>query len=324
MRDAILLVTDSDTPGESEDPPLVFLLWGQSNATAIGQWSDLAAGSDEIPANVKFWYGGSWTDVVQGSTFGPEVGIAKTLGLYSGFRDRQIRIIRYAVGGTGLPAWDPTWTEEEAAITDNVSRGPLYTYMATNIGNALAALGDYEWGGMFGIQGERDSIFSQAASEYDTRLAEFFAAIRSDYSATMKIVFCRIKAPVGTYPYVETVRAKQAAYDGNANEAVIDTDDFVRDDGVHIDSMGIMHLGIQFAGKYLAKFQEGMTVAMAGKILVIDDDALMDLNFLAIDRVRGTIGLTELRKDLLQDALTYQVNELDLNHLTLPIETWPI
>ena len=100
--------------GEQKKPVKVFLLAGQSNMVGSGQAKALKAPYDAPCTEVLYWSAGEkkWVPLspqaVSGrGRFGPEISFGHTLA--SVMPDDDIRLVKYAAGGTALyNDWAPT------------------------------------------------------------------------------------------------------------------------------------------------------------------------------------------------------------------------
>ena len=174
-------------------PLQVFVLSGQSNMVGWGNSLELDSvarfGHDQ-----RLWMfeDGAWRPLkphrrpsnaqrtqwgIKEFTFGPEIGFAHAIA--AAWPGRRIGIVKQAVGGTGIMAWAPEWNEEDAAITGDAAKGPLYAKL---VGKAQAALNaeSVELRGFLWLQGAKDMRDVRAASRYADNLAELAAALRRD------------------------------------------------------------------------------------------------------------------------------------------------
>jgi hypothetical protein len=237
-------------------PPLVFVLSGKSNMVGQGARTDeLSAEQRKLPANVRFFYMGRETSLDARHYFGPEVAMA--LRLAASCPDREIWLIKYAVGGTSLYAWSPEWSEEKALAVRNEKAGPLYPKL---IGTISEITGDQavEYAGFFWMQGEQDSKFDFAAAAYAQNFTQFAEAVRSDLKAPdMPVFTAQIDPAVEYHRYVSQVRAAQEKLGKTGlRMRMVSTEGFVRNDAAHFDSASQLLLGERFAQAWLEYVKE--------------------------------------------------------------------
>lgn len=132
-------------------------------------------GADNVPING----GGN----AAGATFGPELGIARTLK--SAMPTENIRIIKFTKGGSNLDDYsnDPLnqWQSDLAETN-------LYDRMLTTVDAAIASAGangdTLDLAGMFWLQGEGDAYRTSSASiagDYGSHLSNLIDNFRSNY-----------------------------------------------------------------------------------------------------------------------------------------------
>ena len=103
---------------------MVFILSGQSNMRGVGKTQELSPELKELPKNLEYYSNGRKADFAKQKTFGPEVSFGHTLA--KTFPKLRIILIKFAVGGTSLYAWEKDWKKERAQITKNQGSGSLY------------------------------------------------------------------------------------------------------------------------------------------------------------------------------------------------------
>ncbi|QNN22013.1 sialate O-acetylesterase [Planctomycetales bacterium ZRK34] len=245
-------------------PVKVFFLGGQSNMVGQGANADLSTLAPTLngtQGDVVIWHNGDdnsnttsgWVKLApgqgrSGSEFGPELALGRALA--DAYPDYQIALVKHAVGGTNLDVeWNPN------------GPGPLYSGFLESVSNALGALDadglNYDIGGMFWMQGERDSRFTDMAANYQDNLLDLIAAVRSEAGvADLPFVIGRISEnlPDATYTEEDIVRAAMDAIAaGDDQVGLVDTDSFgLKSDSVHFNSAGQLALGEAFAAQYLA------------------------------------------------------------------------
>ena len=174
-------------------PVQLFLLSGQSNMVGWGNSLELDSvarfGHDR---RLLMFEGGAWRPLkphkppsrsqrerwnLTEFTFGPEIGFAHALA--EAWPNKRIGIVKQAVGGAGVMAWAPQWSEADADITRDARKGSVYREL---LGKALAArkAGDVEIRGFLWLQGGKDMRDLRAAGRYAENLERLIAALRRD------------------------------------------------------------------------------------------------------------------------------------------------
>lgn len=164
----------------------VYFLMGQSNAEAFAIPAEtLDQSLLQFPANVVMYHRvyGPVTDLSPLPRYGVEAIMARTLG--EAYPYDQIVIIKWAIGGTSMMAWKPDWNFEDAELTENGIRGPLYK-RATTFAKGTIGDADVRYCGLVFIQGERDG-----QSEWDIRVVK-------EYYDNMVNMIYRMRQDFGT------------------------------------------------------------------------------------------------------------------------------
>lgn len=239
-----------DDDSSHDDNKKIFVLAGQSNMVGYGLTSLIPEESYYAPGNVTLYDGGVRTELLLGAQFGPEVTFAQERA--GALPEEDIVLIKYAVPGTSLLAWDPDWTWAEAKITENEWHGPLYDHLMEFI---CSAIGDeeVEYCGMLWMQGERDASYPEAAPLYEENLAYLIERIRSDLgNPNLPFIYGQINPPEWLSPAVEEVRAAQAEIERAVHcTKMISTEGLSKHiDGVHYDARGLLELGRRFDRGY--------------------------------------------------------------------------
>jgi hypothetical protein len=231
--------------------PYVFVLSGQSNMLGQGTTAELTGDLSTLPPTVQLFVDGEPALFTDRRSFGPEVTFAHEMA--RAWPDRNIVLLKYAVGGTSLLAWAPEWSEAQAELTANANAGPLYSQlMAAVRGPALGP--SARFAGLLWMQGERDARYLTVGPDYLANLGTFVAAVRADLDEPdLPLLLGLVNPPPERYPAADVVRAQQlAAPDELAMTAVIDTAGVTkRDDDLHYDTAGQLELGRRFAQAYL-------------------------------------------------------------------------
>ena len=124
----------------------VVILAGQSNMAGHGELDELDDAA--LPSNARLF------DLnPMENSFGPEVGFARKW-----MRRRpadELWLVKYAVGGSSMLAWQPDWTAENAALTHDEAKGPLYARLMKHTRQALGDA-DCRIAGCLWMQGESE------------------------------------------------------------------------------------------------------------------------------------------------------------------------
>lgn len=230
----------------------VFVLAGQSNMVGAAGAEELPAEHREPPENVLLYTGGQWGPLKPRGNWGPEIAFGHELA--DAMPEERIGLIKYAVGGTGLPAWLPGWTAERAATTDNEAAGPLYRNLREAIEHALRHRRATAVGVLW-MQGERDSRFRPAGRNYRRNLELLIESLREDLgNERLPFILGRVNPPADRdYDYRDEVRrAQERVADEDEYARLVGTDDLPkRDDGLHYNAAGLAGLGRRLAGAWL-------------------------------------------------------------------------
>ncbi len=167
---------DSNTMQVST-PIKVLILLGQSNMVG-------AARADEFPPEMAassdrrlILTDAGWIPLVPGPQNGPEISLAYELA--QAWPEETIGIIKVAVGGTGIRAFVPDWSQELADITWDGHKGSLYEQVKARIDQA-ASTSKVEFIGVVWKQGGKDSWSAETAEGYLEYLRSIIEALRLD------------------------------------------------------------------------------------------------------------------------------------------------
>ena len=276
----------------------VFLLGGQSNAAGRGVVSEVPDPSALQNANIMLYHSASmnsgqmarqWTTMRPASNsagyFGPEIGFGNRMTELH--PDRQIAIIKHAVGGTNIGAdWNPGVSTGDA---DHF--GPQYATFVETVNAGISSLiaQGYEPAirGMLWQQGERDARDSSFGPAYDRNLSHFIRRVRAQFDApSMPFVYGQVlPVPLSAYNYRDQVRQGQWDVDEDSGHLsatdgarLVPADDLpMNSDNLHVSAAGQMELGIRFADA-LGSVVTANAVDFSGdaKVDVADVAALID------------------------------------------------
>ncbi len=168
------------------DYPLIFILAGQSNMLGTGIRSEMPDEYFEHPNNIKYYSNGVLMHFNDKQTpyFGPEVSFGRHLAKI--YPNREIVLIKYAVGGRSIVCWDPLWSKIKTSHLRKKKCGPdanIYPDFIKTVKDILKLYKQYELGSMIWIQGETDSQVKEFADKYSNHLVGLINAIRIDLSA---------------------------------------------------------------------------------------------------------------------------------------------
>ncbi len=232
---------------------LVFILAGQSNMVGQGTASELAPTYRRPPHNVEFYYNGYRAPMNRFKHFGPEIGFAYEMSRQ--FPHDTIKLIKFAVGGTSLFAWDPIWNAAKANSTRNASAGPLFKKLITTV-NIQFDKNNEKLAGILWMQGEADAKYLPAAKQYAGNLNRFINALRLKLkSPNAMFIMGSVNPPLKLFPSTPIVQqAQKVSASRIRNLRLIKTDDLgKRNDGVHYNTAGQLELGKRFARAYMGR-----------------------------------------------------------------------
>ena len=233
------------TEAESKPMKAAVILAGQSNMAGHGERDELDSAA--LPVDVRLF------DLnPMRNSFGPEIGFARAW-----MRQRpsdELWLVKYAVGGSSLLAWQPEWTAENAARTDDEAKGALYARLLKHT-EQVTRDADCHCAGCLWMQGESDARYAHAAAAYENNLRHFIWRLRRDLGVPrLPFVLGLVNPPCDPWRHVATVREAQhkiAREDDRA--ALVDTVGLSKhDDNLHYDTAGQLQLGRRFAEALLA------------------------------------------------------------------------
>lgn len=230
---------------------LIFILAGQSNMAGQGNTVELAPAYRRAPRNVEFYYNGYIAPLNRFRHFGPEIGFAHEISRR--FPGTKIKLIKFAVGGTSLFAWDPNWNASKAKSTRNASAGPLFKKLIKTARMGLKGK-DSKLAGILWMQGEADAKYPVAAKQYAGNLNRFVNKLRSELkSPNALFLMGAINPPLNLFPSTPIVQqAQKLATRRIRNIRLVPTADLAkRNDHLHYNTNGQLELGKRFARAFL-------------------------------------------------------------------------
>ena len=222
----------------------VVILAGQSNMAGHGELDELDDAA--LPSDARLF------DLnPMENSFGPEVGFARKW-----MRRRpadELWLVKYAVGGSSMLAWQPDWTAENAALTHDEAKGPLYARLMKHTRQALGDA-DCRIAGCLWMQGESDARYAHAANAYHANLRHFMSRLRGDLGfPRLPFVLGLVNPPSDPWRHVAAVRQSQRQIAREDNFAALVGTDGLRKyaDNLHYDTAGQLELGRRFADALL-------------------------------------------------------------------------
>jgi hypothetical protein len=186
----------SEQPEADSDPIKVLILLGQSNMVGFGLAEDFPVEMAAPSEHRLLLTDEGWVPLVPGERNGPEISLAYELsGVWP---DETIGIIKVAVGGTGIRAFIPDWSEELADVTGDGHKGSLYAEIKARIDQAIA-ISEVEFIGVVWKQGGSDARNEETAAGYLDYLTSIIEALRQDTNTPTLPLF------ISTYYDAETL-----------------------------------------------------------------------------------------------------------------------
>jgi hypothetical protein len=232
----------------------VFLLGGQSNMVGSAQAKNLTPPYSKPFPKVTIWQPKTKTwqplaaDVVnKRGRFGPEIAFGHEIA--AAFPDDDIRLVKYAAGGTALyNDWAPTTGRQYLAFMGTVKAA---------LADLDGAKVDYDVAGMLWLQGESDAHENKAET-YEANLTAFIAHMRTAFKTPeMPFIIARVYhfygGKSGQAKIVRDAQVKIAESDKNVGW--FDTDDCDLLNAGHYNAAGILKIGTRFAAEYKKESQ---------------------------------------------------------------------
>lgn len=225
------------------------ILAGQSNMLGLGMLSELDDAA--LPGGVTLF------DLnPRAGCFGSELGFAHSflelmpLG--------ELWLVKYAVGGSSLLAWEPEWSAERADLADDAEKGPLYERLIHHFERStqgeeidvLACL----W-----MQGESDSRYQVAAAQYERNLKRLVSSLRQDLNQPdLPFILGLANPPAAAFDHASVVRtAQRQVAKADQHVHLVETEGLTKlADDLHYDSAGQLELGRRFAHQLAGKLRD--------------------------------------------------------------------
>lgn len=280
LRWAAILVAGYLTVSYAGDAPTteVIILAGQSNMVGQGRLEELPEAYWPMPENISFYdfsrrfdrrkleeqkasglvdlADDFWVEIE--GRFGPEMGFAHVLG--QALPDRELIIIKYAVGGTGQQEWSPNWKADNFPEgSRNFVMGSLFDQTMDYIHQVCAGR-NVRFSSLLWFQGENDAIHMENAERFGANMNALIAGFRESLdNPGLKVFIGKVNPVSEKHKFVSIV---QDQIDQVANE-----DDRVftvsaegiskKPDNIHYDSAGQIELGERFGRAWLKVMQSG-------------------------------------------------------------------
>jgi hypothetical protein len=235
----------------------VFILAGQSNMTGHGQARELEPPYNQPHERIRLWANGRWEYFVPQKNFGPGVAMAHQLAEH--WPEDTIGIIKVAIGGTGILAFQPDWTRKSADRTGDGRKGKLYQDI-TDAVKAAREVSDFELTGFAWKQGGNDMRSADLGNEYLANFEKMITSLRRDLEAPQLPAFIATQltreqleayeGPVNKrYPaFLSVVTAQHDAADKIPHVVTFAHGKLAcRADGIHFDNEGQFTLGRMYA-----------------------------------------------------------------------------
>ena len=170
----------------------LFILSGQSNMVGSGDSTQLPERLRKGNDRVLMFEGGKWQPLrpfkkaderqkerlgMTDCTFGPEIAFGDEMA--KAWPDETIGIVKQAWGGTGVLAWHPNWSKEQADRTNDGEKGPLFKVLTGKVRKACESA-DCEIMGFVWMQGGADMKEVPLGKEYLSNLKAVVEGVRKE------------------------------------------------------------------------------------------------------------------------------------------------
>ena len=183
--------------------------------------------------------------------FGPELGFARRISELLNFD--ELWLIKYAVGGSSMLAWDADWSAARAAKADDAEKGPLYSRLIRHA-QRVRDEHDLDIRACLWMQGESDARYRNCAKHYGSNLTKLVNSLRHDLKQPqMAFILGLIDPPAQRFPWREQVRQAQITLASELpGSHLVDTNGLSKlDDELHYDTAGQIELGSRFADAFV-------------------------------------------------------------------------
>jgi hypothetical protein len=242
-----------------EEPALLFVITGQSNAGQQGAAGQLTA-AQRAPVDGAWYYAPQHTGQRKlvalqpyGGAFGVELSFARAVAEATG---RKVVVTKTYLGGASIVAWDPdapnaAW-HQAMRTAGHAGKPAMYPRVAAVKRAAENAHnGPVELAGVLYLQVERDSKIRALSPEYGERLEELIAAWRNDWDAPhlpVVVMDSHTQLDAGGAVVHDEIVAVAARV---PNVAWVAVRDLPTKDGIHFSTPGVLTLGQRMAAAWL-------------------------------------------------------------------------
>ena len=259
----------------------VFILSGQSNMVGLGNSTELPDSLRYGTDNKLIFEDGEWQILkpfkstgekqrerfaMTEYSFGPEISFAN--GIAKAYPNETIGIIKSATGGTGILAWSPNWTIEQANRSNDGKKGDLYKKLINKV-RAAQKEATIEIVGFLWQQGGKDMTKVDLAKEYFDNLNSLITGLRKDLDLPNLPVFigCSVSKETLTsvkdspqlqkvkkvHPGVEhVILARYQAEEQIPNVSVVVSENLEKHPkNVHYNTNGQLRLGEYYADAFI-------------------------------------------------------------------------
>ena len=157
----------------------IFILSGQSNMEGQGASYKLDDDCKRGTERVLMFENGKWQPLRPlKRRFGPELSFGPAIA--EAWQGETIGIVKQAIGGTGIRAWHPNWTKEQADRSNDGDKGNLWKALTEKVSKALVAA-DGELMGFIWMQGGKDMMKEDLGKEYLKNLTDLVQGLRKKF-----------------------------------------------------------------------------------------------------------------------------------------------
>lgn len=264
----------------AEPPALLFIINGQSNAGAQGDWAELDSGWQTLGNELQLYFpqgglGSNYNDLPSSGSqsangFGIELGAYEVLK--TAFPGRKLLFAKASLGGASITNWCNS-SCNGAEYEDLVE----LTNLAISKALALSDVDDVKVAALFWAQVEADTPSTGTATAYAGRLEELISSYRDDVGdAELPVIVMRPHTHGGSdgFPIIDAGIQGVAAADDFV--VAIATDDLPEwpDSTAHFDTAGTLEFGQRYAEAFLTVYEEddcvdlGAGIHMGANIIV--------------------------------------------------------
>ncbi len=170
----------------------LFILSGQSNMVGYGDSTQLPERLRKGNDRVLMFEDGKWQPLrpfketndrmkerqgMMEFSFGPEIAFGDEMA--KAWPDETIGIVKQAIGATGILAWHPDWSKEQADRTNDGSKGPLFKALMAKVREGCEST-DCEIMALVWMQGGADMKEDSLGKEYLSNLKALVEGVRRE------------------------------------------------------------------------------------------------------------------------------------------------